>query len=44
MQIEHEHGRTPLHFACQHSKIEVMECLMKHGAQIDMQDKVSDEW
>jgi len=24
-------------------KIKAMECLMKHGAQVDMNDKVSDE-
>ena len=37
--IQHEDGKTPLHFACENDKIEVVECLMKHGAQIDMQDK-----
>jgi len=33
----------PLYFACENGKIEVVEYLMKHGAQaqIDMQDKVN---
>ena len=43
--MRHKYGRTPLHYACLNGKIEVVECLMKHGAQIDMQDKrVSNKW
>jgi len=30
--------------ACGNGKIEVAECLMKHGAQMNVQDSVSDEW
>jgi len=41
--IWHKYGTTALHSACQYGAIEVVECLMKHGAQLDMQDKVSDE-
>jgi len=41
--MRHKYGRTPLHYACSNGKIEAVECLIKHGAQIDMQDRVSDE-
>ena len=35
----------PLHYACEAGSIEIVEHLIKLGAQIDMQDKyVSDEW
>ena len=37
------YGDIPLHLACRFGTIEIVECLMKHGAQIDMQDEVSDE-
>jgi len=42
--IRHQHGWTPLHYACQNGDIETMEYLMKYGAHNDMQDEyVSDD-
>ena len=41
--MRYQWGNTPLHIACQMGKFEVMECLIKHRAQIDMRDKVSDQ-
>jgi len=34
------YDKTPLHYACEVGSIEVVECLVKHGAQMDMQDSV----
>ena len=42
--IWHQDGYTPLHLACQFGAIEVVECLIKHGAQMETQENVSDEW
>jgi len=42
--LRHQNGKTPLHIACQFGKVEVVECLIKHGAQMETQNKVSDEW
>ena len=36
-------GETPLHLACEYGKIEVVECLIKHGAQMETLQYVSDE-
>ena len=37
-------GKRSLHSACQNGEIEIVKCLIKDGAQIDMQDTlVSDE-
>jgi len=43
MQIWFQTGKIPIHYACENGKIKVLECLINHGAQIDMQDKVSDD-
>jgi len=42
--IWHQQGYTPLHIASQESKFEIMQCLIEHRAQIDMQDNVSDQY
>jgi len=41
--IRNKAGRTPLRDSCRNGKIEVVKCLMKYEAQIDMLDYVSDE-
>ena len=41
--IQHQRGYTPLHIASQEGKFEIMECLIEHRVQIDMQDNVSDQ-
>ena len=41
---EYDVSKVILHLACQYGTIEVVECLIKHGAQMETQDKVSDEW
>jgi ankyrin repeat protein len=33
-----ELGRTPLHWACQEGKLEIVKCLLNAGASIDVQD------
>jgi len=43
ISLWHQRGYTPLHGVCQEGAIETMEYLIKNGAQIDMQDNVSDQ-
>jgi len=42
--IQHKGGETSLHYACEAGGIKIVECLIKHGAQIDMQCNVRNEW
>ena len=35
-----QNGWTPLHFACYEGHTEVVEILIKHGAQLDIRDEV----
>jgi ankyrin repeat protein len=34
-------GWTPLHFACLNYHLEVIICLLEHGADVNMKDNVS---
>ena len=40
MQIRHKDGYTPLHYAHKDGKLEAVECLMKHRAEIEIQNIV----
>ena len=37
-----QHGRTALHQAAENGHAETCQCLIKHGASVDAQDKVRD--
>jgi hypothetical protein len=34
-------GKTPLHFACENKHLEGIICLLEHGADVNMKNKVS---
>jgi hypothetical protein len=34
-------GYTPLHYACRNKHLEVIICLLEHGADVNMKNKVS---
>jgi ankyrin repeat protein len=34
-------GNTPLFYACKYKHLEVISCLLEHGADVNMKNKVS---
>jgi hypothetical protein len=36
-----QNGDTPLHLACWNKQLEVISCLLEHGADVNIMDKVS---